>query len=127
MVVIWSVITDQFFRSVIWSVIWLFLVVMQGATKKRLGEPLNIHHSNGISKYFGCPVIQGKVERSTINEVILKSQKKLASWKARFLSRACKIILIKANLVSSPLHVLNCFKVTKRNNKDLISAQKVLF
>ena len=27
MVVIWSVITDQFFRSVIWSVIWLFLVV----------------------------------------------------------------------------------------------------
>ena len=28
MVVIWSVITDQFFRSVIWSVIWLFLVVL---------------------------------------------------------------------------------------------------
>ena len=28
MVVIWSVITDQLFRSVIWSIIWLFLVVI---------------------------------------------------------------------------------------------------
>ena len=36
MVVIGSVITDQFFRSVIWSVIWLFLVV--GAFKRKSVE-----------------------------------------------------------------------------------------
>ena len=43
----------------------------------------------------------------------------LASWKAHFLSRAGKITLIKANLASSPLYVKNCFKLTKRYNKDL--------
>ena len=51
--------------------------------------------------------------------VVLRSQKKLASWKARFLSRAGKITLIKANLVSSPLHVMNCFKLTTRYNEYL--------
>ena len=51
---------------------------MQGATKRRLGEALNIPRSNGISKYLGCPIIQG-VKKSTFSEVILKSQTKLAS------------------------------------------------
>ena len=27
--------------------------------------------------------------------------------------------MIKANLASSPFHVMNCFKLTKRNNEDL--------
>ena len=53
------------------------------------------------------------------SKIVLKSQKKLASWKARFLSRAGKIVLIKANLAISPLHAMNCFKLTKSNNEDL--------
>ena len=52
-------------------------------------------------------------------EVIIKSQRKLASWEACFLSRDGKIVLIKANLASSPLHVMNYFKITKMNNEDL--------
>ena len=92
---------------------------IQGAMKRRLGETLNISMSNGITKYLGCQIIQGRIKRSTFSKVILKSQKKLASWKAHFLSRAGKMMLIKANLASSPLHVMNCFKLTKRNNEDI--------
>ena len=36
-----------------------------------------------------------------------------------FLLRVGKITIIKANLASSPLHVMNCFKLTKGNNEDL--------
>ena len=36
---------------------------------------------------------------------------------ARFLSRANKIDLIEANLTSSPLHEMNCFKLTKMKNE----------
>ena len=63
---------------------------VQGTTKRRLGEALSIPTSNGISKYLGCPLVKGRFNRSSFAEVILKSQKKLASWKARFLSRSCK-------------------------------------
>ena len=48
--------------------------------KRRLGEALNISMSNGISKYLGCPIIQGRIKRNTFFEVILKSKKKKASF-----------------------------------------------
>ena len=71
---------------------------IQGAMKGSLGEALNISLSNCISKYLGCPIIQGRIKRSTFFEVILKSQKKLASWKARFFSRVGKITAYKGKL-----------------------------
>ena len=49
---------------------------IQGAMKRRLREALNISMSNSINKYLGCPIIQGRVKRSTFSDVILKSQKK---------------------------------------------------
>ena len=60
---------------------------IQGAMKRRLREDLNIPIYNGINKYLGCPLIRGRVKRSIFfSEVILKSQKKLASWNTLFLS-----------------------------------------
>ena len=46
---------------------------IQGAMKRRLREALNIPISNGISKYLGYQIFQGRVKRSTFSEVILKS------------------------------------------------------
>ena len=37
---------------------------IQGATKRRLGEALSIPLSNGIRKYLGCPIIQGRIKMS---------------------------------------------------------------
>ena len=37
---------------------------MQGVTKMRLRETLSIPISNGISKYLGCPLVQGRIKRS---------------------------------------------------------------
>ena len=68
---------------------------IQVAMKRRLGEAFNIHISNGISKYLCCLIIQGRIKMNTFAEVILKSQKKLAPWKARFLSGDGKITLKK--------------------------------
>ena len=64
-------------------------------------------------------MVQGRVNRSSFDEVVLKSQKKLASWKAQFLSRAGNVVLIKSNLECSHFHVMNYFKLTKCNNDDL--------
>ena len=47
--------------------------------RKRLEKALSIPISNDISKYLGCPIIQGRVKRDTFYKVILKSQKKIAS------------------------------------------------
>ena len=96
-----------------------FSINIQWAMKIILGEALNISMSNGMSKYLGCPITQGMIKINTFSKVILKSQKKVASWKACFISRVGKITFIKANLASLPLHVTRCFKLTKVNNEDL--------
>ena len=51
-----------------------FLNNIQGTMKRGL-ETLNITIFNGISKYLGCPLIQGRVKRKTFLEVIIKSKK----------------------------------------------------
>ena len=86
---------------------------IQRATKKRLGEALSILVFNWLSKYLSCPLIKGRIKKSSFSEMIINSQKKLASWKACFLLRADKIVLIKVLFASSPLHIMNCFKLKK--------------
>lgn len=95
-----------------------FLNNFQWAIKRRVGKAIKIHMSNDISKYLGCPLGQDRIKRSTFSEVIRKFQKKLESWKARFLSRANKITLIKAKLASFTYHLVNCFKLTKTIMKN---------
>ena len=97
---------------------------IQWATKRRLEKALSILLLNDISKYLGCSIIQNRIKKSSFLEVIIKSQKKLTSRKARFLSRASKIVLIKVNLGSSPLPIMNYFKFTKRINEDLDKINK---
>ena len=46
---------------------------IQGTTKRKLGEALSILTSNYISKYLGCLLVQGRVNRSSFFEVVLKS------------------------------------------------------
>ena len=45
-----------------------------------------------MKEYIGCPIIQGRIKRNTFFEVILKSKKKLTSWKVGFLSKTGKIV-----------------------------------
>ena len=45
---------------------------IHGAMKRRLRKALSIPLSNGISKYLGTPIIQGRIKRNTFSEVILK-------------------------------------------------------
>ena len=37
---------------------------IEGAMKRRIREASNIPISNGISKYLGCPISQGRVKRA---------------------------------------------------------------
>ena len=48
----------------------------QGATKRRLGEALNIPLSNNIGKCLSCPIIKGRIKRNSCSKVIDNSRKK---------------------------------------------------
>ena len=88
--------------------------------KRRLGEALNIPLSNGINKYLGCLIIQGRIKINTFSKVILEKKEEKSSFlESSFPFKSGKIVLIKANFASYPLHVMNYFKLTKWNNEDI--------
>ena len=61
---------------------------------------------------------------SSWNPILQKIKQKLASWKARTLSRAGRLVLIKAVLNSLPLYFFSLFKMPKLVAKKIIQIQR---
>ncbi|KAJ4835262.1 hypothetical protein Tsubulata_019649 [Turnera subulata] len=64
--------------------------------------------------YLGLPLGANPKRAATWNPVILKIQKKLATWKGRLLSLAGRITLIRAALSIVPIYFLSLFKIPKK-------------
>ncbi|MDD0193490.1 hypothetical protein PSY30_23650, partial [Shigella flexneri] len=56
------------------------------------------------------------------NELLLQMHKKFFGWKANTLSRAGKLVLLKANISGMPNHMLSCFKCPSNLNSEIDSA-----
>lgn len=71
--------------------------------KKAISQILHISVSNKIDKYLGCTGID-KQRRTPedFNSIKIRLVQKLAGWKARSLSTAGKVVIIKSNLQVFP-------------------------
>ena len=58
----------------------------------------NISHRVSLGKYLGCPIFQDRLSYSTFQEIINKTTIKLEGWKANYLSKAGRAILIQSHL-----------------------------
>lgn len=63
--------------------------------------------------YLGIALGANMKKVSTWNPIITKIQKKLGMWKSKFLSRAGRLVLIKADINSMPLYYMSLFKIPK--------------
>lgn len=72
-------------------------------------------------KYLGLPLCMGVHKRKLWNPVVERIERKLSSWKGRYLSLGGRWTLIKSVLSSIPIYFLSCFKcptaVVKRIKK----------
>lgn len=64
---------------------------------------------------------KGKVNKSTFEDIIEASKKKLDNWKANYLSKAGRAVLIKSNLEALPAHTMQCFELPK----DISNYQRI--
>ena len=53
----------------------------------------------------------GRNKRNTFSDIKENSKKKLAGWKEKLLSKAGKVVLIKAMAQEIPTYTMSCFKV----------------
>lgn len=71
-----------------------------------LSNILNIPSATNLGKYLGVPSIQMRVTKSTYKAVLDKVQHRLQGWKARCLSLAARVTLIKAVTSAIPPYAM---------------------
>jgi len=74
--------------------------------------------------YLGVPLGANMKNVKVWQAVIDKMQNRLNSWKGSCLSRAEKLVLIKAVLNSLPMYFLSIFKLLKKLAKEIIKIQR---
>jgi len=87
----------------------------------------NITHQDNFGKYLGCPVFQGRPKTETFSPLVLRTAKKLQTWKTRHISKAGRIALIQANVESMPAHTMQCFQLPKATNIQIDELSRDFF
>ena len=80
--------------------------MIQDKIKSRFGAQVIKQHE----KYLGLPLLVGRNQKNTFNELKEKLAKKLTGWKEKLLSKARKEGLIKAVAQAIPSYTMSCFK-----------------
>lgn len=77
--------------------------------------------------YFEIPFGSNPRKESIWKEIIEKIEKRLAIWKAKLLSRAGRLVLIKTVLNCLPLYYLSIFKIPRKVAMKIIKLQRNFF
>ncbi|XP_041999683.1 uncharacterized protein LOC121749153 [Salvia splendens] len=98
--------------------------------------PLNceeswIEEECGVSKlpliYLGIPLGASPHKAQTWKPIIEKVERRLALWKARTLSKAGRLVLVKAVLSNLPLYYLSLFRMPKKSSSTHHPSTEALF
>ncbi len=95
--------------------------------KDRIQHRLGITHCDTLEAYLSCPIINGRVNKNTFENVITKSKQQLQKWKANSLSQEGRSLLIKTNLSAKPIYTMQSFLLPKNILKELDDVNKKFY
>ncbi|XP_072054964.1 uncharacterized protein [Arachis hypogaea] len=72
--------------------------------KEVLSRVSQIHLTQNIGRYLGVNIGHDRAAKKTVEEVIDKVQRRLASWKGRLLNKAGRLCFVKSMLTSIPVY-----------------------
>ena len=94
-----------------------------GETARSMG----CSHSMCPFTYLGFPLGDHMNKQSAWKPVLVKIQNRLASWKAKILSRAGRLTLIKSVLNSLSIYFMSMFKMSKAIALKIVRLQRNFF
>ncbi len=95
--------------------------------KTRIANELQISPTSDLESYLGCPIINGRVNKQTYENMITKSKNQLQKWKANSLSQEGRSLLIKTNLSAKPVYTMQSFMLPKNILQDLDNINKKFY
>ena len=97
------------------------------AWARETAENMGCSHSSCPFTYLGFPLGDHMNRKSAWKPVLERIQKRLASWKAKILSRAGRLTLIKSVLNSLPVYYMSMFKLPKEVAREIVRLQRNFF
>ena len=76
--------------------------------KRSICRKLGINATQNLGRYLGFPLIYQGRNGDAFNFLIEKVQKKLSGWKAKFLSKAGKLVLAKSTVIPIVDYYMQC-------------------
>lgn len=87
--------------------------------KNMIQSVLGITCMTNLEKYLGYPIINGRGNKTTFNELLENTGKQLSKWKANLISQAGRSVLINSNLSAKPNFVMQSFTLPSQVHKEL--------
>lgn len=81
--------------------------------KKLLSSTFNVAYNPHLGKYLGV-FVDNDLKKANFSEMVEKINQKLSGWKAKLLSQAGRLQLIKSVLSSTPLCRMSSFSFPKK-------------
>ena len=97
------------------------------ARRNDIQRELKVVFTTNLENYLGCPIVNGRMNKRTFEELIIKSKKQLQKWKANTLSQEGRSLLIKTNLCAKPLYTMQSFLLPKSILKELDDINKQFY
>ena len=94
---------------------------------KDIARSFGCLHCKCPVKYLGLPLGNSMKRASAWKPVVDKIQNRLNTWKARILSRAGRLTLIKSVLNSLPLYYMSMFKMPRSIAQKIVKIQRNFF
>ena len=94
---------------------------------KSIARSFGCLHSKCPTKYLGLPLGKNMSRTAAWKPMLEKIQNRLASWKARTLSRAGRLTLIKSVLNSLPVYYTSMFKMPRSIVMKIVKMQRSFF
>lgn len=80
---------------------------------------LGVHNDISESKYLGLPSSVGRSKKRVFGYLKEKVCKRIQSWRAKAISRAGKVVLIKNVAQSIPSYCMSCFFLPKSLSQEI--------
>lgn len=87
--------------------------------RRKIEWNLGIKSTAIFTKYLEIPVLDAGIGSVDCSFIIKRIEAKLSTWENKKLSKASRMILIKANLSCMPLYLMNCFLLPKHVTEKL--------
>lgn len=72
-----------------------------------------IPSASDLGVYLGVPLVHGRLKRGHFQFLIERTKRRLAGWKVKLLSKAARLVLLKATLSSLPIYAMQTTAIPK--------------